>query len=230
MEYIIVKRDMANLEMSSKEVIQVISELGQANLIAQEENHLDFIIWERRLTHLKRFGQVVKYKATTTERSHICVPKQYYWHVTIKADWEDLWWTNSPRDIFICYAHYFQFNLDETSFLCFEVELKNIGGNYKPCHEKNCSESMFSITVLWVGSAEGVNGPVIFIAKGENWHLILRGNNLVTKYGSPDVSCLIPNKAAYMDDATREKVVKVAALGIRKMAVSKVDLVCYIYS
>ena len=92
---------------------------------------------------------------------------------------------NSPRDIFIRYAHYFQMNLDETCFLFNECELKIIGGNDKPHRKTNCSNSRFSITVLRVGSAAGVNGPVIFLAKGEKVHSRLKGNNLVTKYGLP---------------------------------------------
>ena len=40
-EDIIIKIDAANLGMSRKEVIQVISELGQAQLFVQSENHLD---------------------------------------------------------------------------------------------------------------------------------------------------------------------------------------------
>ena len=135
--------------------------------------------------------------------------------------------TNSPRDIFIFYAHYFQLNLDDTCFLCNEGELNIIGDN-KYCHDKNCSDSRFSITVLRVGSAAGVNGPVIFLAKGKKVHPRLRGNNLVTKYGFPEGSCVIPNKAAYMDNKTWVKVVKFLALGIRKMAVSNVAFVCYI--
>ena len=110
-------------------------------------------------------------------------------------------------------------NLDETCFLCNEGELKVIGNNNKPCHDKNCSDSRFSITVLRVGSAAGVNGPVIFLEKGTKVHPRLRVNNLVTKYGLPEGSCVIPNKAAYMDDETWAKVVKVVAPGIRKMAV-----------
>ena len=38
---IIIKRDTENLGMSRKEVIQVISELDQAKLFVQAENHLD---------------------------------------------------------------------------------------------------------------------------------------------------------------------------------------------
>ena len=40
-EDIIVKRDTANLGMSRKEVIQVISELFQSKWFVQVDNHLD---------------------------------------------------------------------------------------------------------------------------------------------------------------------------------------------
>ena len=116
--------------------------------------------------------------------------------------------------------------MDETCFLCNEGELKIIGDNDKPRHDKNFSDSRFSITVFRVGSAAGVNGPVIFLEKGTNVHPRLRGNNLVTKYGLTEGSCVIPNKAAYMDDETWAKVVKVVAPGIRNMAVSNVAFVC----
>ena len=70
-----------------------------------------------------------------------------------------------------------------------------------------------------------MDGPVIFMAKGEKVHPRLRGKNLVTRYGFPEGSCVIPNKAAYMDDETWAKVVKVVAPGIRKMKVSNVACV-----
>ena len=111
-------------------------------------------------------------------------------------------------------------------FLFYEGELRIIGDNDKPRHEKICSDSRFSITVLRVRSAAGVNDPVIFMAKGKKVHPRLRGNNVVTKYVFPEGSCVIPNKSAYMDDKTWEKVVKVVAPGIRKMAVRNVAFVC----
>ena len=43
-----------------------------------------------------------------------------------------------------------------------------------------------SITVPWVGSAAGVNGPVLFLAKGTKVNPRIRGTNLVTKYGFPE--------------------------------------------
>ena len=75
----------------------------------------------------------------------------------------DLRHKNSPRDIFIPDVHYFQLNMDETCFFCNEGELRNIGDNDKPRHDKNYSDSRFSITVLRVVIAASVNGPVIFL-------------------------------------------------------------------
>ena len=115
--------------------------------------------------------------------------------------------------------------MDETSFSCNEGELKVLGSKDKPRHEKQFSDSRFSITVLRVGSVAGINGPAIFLAKGTKLHPSLRGTNLVTRYGFPEVSCVVPNKASYMDDETWAKVVKVVAPGIRKMEVSNVACV-----
>ena len=52
-----------------------------------------------------------------------------------------------------------------------------------------------------------MNGPVIFLSKGTKVHPMLRGNNLVAKYGLPEGSYVIPNKVAYMDDENWYKVV-----------------------
>ena len=67
MEYIIIKRDTSNLGMSRKEMIQVISELVQAKLFVKADNHLDYLMEVKRLTHLKMLGRVVSAQATTTE-------------------------------------------------------------------------------------------------------------------------------------------------------------------
>ena len=69
---------------------------------------------------------------------------------------------------------------------------------------------------------------MIFLEKGKKVQPRLRGNKLVTKYGLPEGYCVIPNKAAYMDDETWAKVVKVVAPGIRKMTVINVASVCSI--
>ena len=48
---------------------------------------------------------------------------------------------------------------------------------------------------------------------------------MVTRYGYPEGSCLIPNKSVYMDDETWAKVVKSVTPGIRKMYVSDVAFI-----
>ena len=53
-EDIIFKRDTENIGMSRKKVIQVISDIGQTNFFDQADNQLDYLIWEKRLAHLKR--------------------------------------------------------------------------------------------------------------------------------------------------------------------------------
>ena len=57
-------------------------------------------------------------------------------------------------------------NLDETSILLNEGEIKVIGSKENPRNDKSCSDSRFSIIVLRVGGAEVVNGTVIFLGKG----------------------------------------------------------------
>ena len=86
---------------------------------------------------MKRGGRLIEDQATTTEQLHICVSQQYRWQIMIEAEWEDLWRTKSPRDIFTCLAYYFQLDLDETFFLCNEGELKVLGSKDKPRHDKN---------------------------------------------------------------------------------------------
>ena len=70
-----------------------------------------------------------------------------------------------------------------------------------PATEK-ISDSRFSITVLWVGSASGLNGTLIFLAKGTKVHPSLIGKNLVTIYELTEGYCVIPNKASYVDEET----------------------------
>ena len=93
-------------------------------------------------------------------------------------------------------------NSDETSFLCNESEIKSLWSKDKSRYDKHFSNSRFSATVLWVGSAAGVNGTVMFMVKGEKVHPRIRGTNLVTRYGLPEGSYVIPKKSAYMDDET----------------------------
>ena len=92
---------------------------------------------------MKIRGWVIKYRATTTERSQICVSQQYHWHMMIESEGEDLRRKNSPRDIFTRFARYFQINLDETFFLCNEGELKVLGSKDNPAMKKVAVNRVF---------------------------------------------------------------------------------------
>eukprot|EP00957_Ditylum_brightwellii_P040976 3102207-Ditylum_brightwellii.AAC.1 len=73
------------------------------------------------------------------------------------------------------------------------------------------------VTVLCVGSAASVNGPVIFVPKGKEVLWCFKGDRLHSIYGLVEGSCVIPNKNDYIDDDTWLKVVKRLAPAIRKM-------------
>ena len=66
-EHIVITRNTKNLGMSRKEVIQVISDIGQASYYLQAYKHLDSLIKEKWLPSLKRSGWVMQSQATTTE-------------------------------------------------------------------------------------------------------------------------------------------------------------------
>ena len=48
--------------------------------------------------------------------------------------------------------------------------------------------------VIRIGSAAGVNGPVIFLTKGTCVHPRIKGFNLMTWYILSEVSCAVPNE------------------------------------
>ena len=58
---IIVSRETINLDISTKEMIQVISDIGQTDSYVQAENHYVYLILEERLPNPNRHGRVIKY-------------------------------------------------------------------------------------------------------------------------------------------------------------------------
>ena len=75
---IIQKHDQINNDVSGKEAIQIISDLGHANTNKVAKNHLEYLIWNGKLDKLKRNERVVSAQATTTERSQINVKQQLH--------------------------------------------------------------------------------------------------------------------------------------------------------
>ena len=84
---IIFLRDKEKTGTGMKEVIKVISEIGQAVSYHNSENHLDYPNWEKWLLNMKRHGGVIKSLSDTSKQSQMCVSQQYRWHMIVETEW-----------------------------------------------------------------------------------------------------------------------------------------------
>ena len=215
---VICQRDTNNEGVTRREAVTLIAELGRCSCLKKAEYHLNYLIRIGRLKNLTRGGRVIAAQSTTSERSQISISQQYRWHCLIDFCWRDLHRKNAnPPGLFTHLAPFFQVNLDETCFMCSEGTLKILGDSQRKKHNLNVADCRTSVTVLRVGSAAGVNGPVVFVPKGREVPRRFRGDRLHSVYGLPEGSCVIPNKNGYMDDDTWLKVVEILAPAIRKM-------------
>ena len=101
--------------------------------------------------------------------------------------------------------------------MCNNSILKIIGAAEKRHHNKNIADSRVSVTVVRCSNAAGANGPIIFVASGQNANRTFSNYRLEKTYGLPKDSTILCNSSAYMDDATWLKCVKAMAPGIRAM-------------
>ena len=216
---IIWKRDEINNGVSCKEAIQLIVDLGQCISSRSAENRLDYLIRKKKLTGLKRGGRVVTAQSTTTERSQINCEQQLRWYVLIKSEWDFMRNANKLSTLFDNLHEHFQLNLDESCFMCNDGILKIIGSKDKKHHDKNMSDSRVSITAVRCGNAAGANGPVVFLASGQNVNRTFSNYRLKEIYGLPEGSTVLYNSSACMDDATWKLCAKVMAPGIRAIPV-----------
>ena len=70
------KRDMKR-SISRKYVIQVISYIGQTDYYINAKNHLEYLIWEKKMPDPRRNVWVIKYQVITMELSHVCMSQLY---------------------------------------------------------------------------------------------------------------------------------------------------------
>lgn len=113
----IVHRDQANNGMTRQETIQVMIQMKQTADRKRCENHLDYLIRERKLKLLKRGGRVSSSQPTTTKRSQITVEQQLRWHTLIDAVMEEQKRLNLPADEFEKVKAHFTGNMDECCLL-----------------------------------------------------------------------------------------------------------------
>jgi hypothetical protein len=79
-------------------------------------------------------------------------------------------------------------------------------------------ENRDSITIVRVGNAACMSGPLIFLAKGK--HMDVPALKHLEKCGAPIGSTIIMTPSAYMTDKARKSLALPLAKGIRAMEVS----------
>eukprot|EP00956_Cyclotella_meneghiniana_P008732 scaffold11931_cov56-Cyclotella_meneghiniana.AAC.4 len=219
-----VARDNRNCGMSRKELISIIAELTNASW-KKAENHYDHLIRTKQLDKLKNDGRVVRAQATTTNRTAITTEKllrmysvqEEAWAIqnelngwdTAKMTPDELMSHQAVRD-----AH--TMNLDESSLLASEGIIRVIGARSKSKHEKNLADSRDSITVVRCGSAAGVDGPRIYLAKGKDIEL-QAFKNFTANFDAPAGSCIEMTPSAYMTDEAWTNIGPSLCKGIRAM-------------
>ncbi len=130
---------------------------------------------------------------------------------------------NLPSNKFATLQPHFQLNLDETSVLGCNGNLRIVGSAEVKKHEKTMQDNRDSVTIIRIGSASGETGPWIFLLKGkkelERTHPLI---NLERNFpGVPTGSKVIMTPNAYMTDESWIKLTPFIANGILKMPVIK---------
>ena len=240
LQHIAKSRDEMNRGMSSKEmIVLIVALIGIPYKTA--ENHFDYLIKSKQLNELKHGGRVVAAQATTTNRTAITTQKLLRTHNTTllawskQAEWNG--WDNrtckqnlgkdlgtyivrkaKEEEEFMKLKDCFTVNLDESCFMGSEGVLHVIGSAARKKHEKNTSDSRQSITIVRVGSAAGVEGPRIFLAKGvELTAESLLKKNFARIHKAPIGSFVEMTPNAYMTNEVWIKITPHLCDGIRAM-------------
>ncbi len=178
LQSIATSRDEMNKGMTRKEMITLMSELFSVSSKAAE-NHFDYLIKSKQFPELKQGGRVVSAQVTTTNYTAITTQKLLWTYNTIQLAWAKQakfnGWNVCPSLLIQNEGgvddkkirDFFTVNLEETCFMASEGHLQVIGSVAKIKHEKNTANSRQSITVVHLESAAGVEGPLIYLAKGK---------------------------------------------------------------
>ena len=168
----IISRDEANNGMTRNEIFAFIQMLVGCDQ-KSAENHYDYLTRNKKLPKLKRHGRTVIAQKTTTSRTQIRSEGQLRWHAVLDAVWDDLTKHNvlppgDARKIFELVKEHFWLNLDETCIQCNDGNIRIVGSKERKTQSKITDDSRFSITILRVGNAAGLDGPIIIILKGKS--------------------------------------------------------------
>ena len=211
-------RDSKNRGATRAEAITLIMDIAQCGNRKRAENHYDYLVREKKLIDLKRDGRVTSAQGTTTKRTQINAEQQLRWMGTIEAARDELYRLNKPTALFKEVEAHFWGNLDETCLLASEGTIKVVASNKKTKTELVKDDCRASITVLRIGFAAGVQGPLIFLAKGKTMDRPSL-KVLLRQPGVPPGSVVLMTPNAFMNDETWEKIVPLLAKAIRELPV-----------
>lgn len=93
--------DRNNNGMSRKEMISYIQSFAGIKDPKRAENHLDYLIRQKKLPGLKNGGRVTAAQKTTTKRMQITISQQLWWHSTIETAWDILSHPNQPSELYL---------------------------------------------------------------------------------------------------------------------------------
>lgn len=219
-----VTRDNRNDGMPRKEMISIISELKSVTM-KKAANHYEYLVRSKRLNQLKNDGRVVTAQATTTNRTAITTEKllrtytiqEQAWSIQAELNgWDESKMTPDELNNHKRVQDAHTYNLDESCVMACEGQLKVLGSSGKKKHEKNTADSRDSITAVRVGSAIGVDGPRIYLAKGKDIELDAF-KDFTKHFPAPPGSCVEMTPSAYMTDDAWKNIGPKLCQGIRSM-------------
>jgi hypothetical protein len=133
-------RDKNSNGITREELIQVLMELSGAKDAKQAANHLDYLIQNKLLSNLNRNGRVISAQKTTIERSQITIDQQLRWHNVGASAWEEQYALNQPSEECQKLRAHFTINLDKTSVLANDGNIRVIESTERKKHEKNMND------------------------------------------------------------------------------------------
>ena len=125
-------------------------------------------------------------------------------------------WQNLNSEEYKKVADFFTVNLDESCMMASDGTVKVIGNANKRKQEKNSDDCRDSITVVRTGSAAGIGGPRLYLAKGKTLDSPTL-SDMPKNHNAPAGSCVIMTPNAYMTTEAWQKGCPILCKGIRQM-------------
>jgi len=214
------KADRQNKGMSSKDIVAAVRMAGPGLSKKQAENHTFNTLLPNARKEKKLTGSV-KVQATTVGRSNVTRAQQFRWFTLIDDMDRELAKRNVDDGTGVVWDDvkgHFSFNLDEECVLACDGLVKIVGDASKKKHERMSGNSRVSITALRCGSAEGGEGPSMFLMAGQKRKSTFT-DNFLERHGAKKGSSIEMTPTAFLTHDAWDHVAAKIADGMRAMPV-----------